>query len=191
MASGCGSMQIFVEHWSGKTITLDVEAGDTIGQVKEKIQAKDGVPQDQQRLLHLGVQLEDLRTLADYNIKEETTLHLKMRLCAGGGGNDGRQVRPRLVAPPWYQQAIQAPPAQPVPPLTLRSQQRVVLMRSYSWSELHQTWEWACGECSAEWMCLPCTHNPHNILEVALHLGGQYRTDAQPWSCSSCEVVWH
>ena len=72
-------MQIFVEHWSGKTVTLDVEAGDTIGQVKEKIQAKDGVPQDQQRLLHLGVQLEDLRTLADYNIKEETTLHLKMR----------------------------------------------------------------------------------------------------------------
>jgi len=84
-----GKMHIFLKTLNGKSITLEVESSDTVESVKAKVQFREGIPQELQRLIYSGKQMEDGRTLAHYDVHKDKTVHLALRLRGGAGGGGG------------------------------------------------------------------------------------------------------
>ena len=140
--------------------------------------------------------------LAECNIKDQSTLHLALRLSGGGGGGDGawsRNMRPRLDGNAGNQQPRHPPAgfppplarAVPVPNGEIISQQRIEFLFALSWSVCNGRWSWTCDTCEAHWKCFPVLPgHPQGIVEVSLHQSGQVGQGYRNFICDICMVAW-
>lgn len=85
---GGGTFQVFIKSLNGKTRTVDVQQTTTVAELKVQIQEKEGIAPNEQRLIYAGKNLDDTRTMADYNLSADSTLHLVLRVRGGGGGSE-------------------------------------------------------------------------------------------------------
>jgi len=92
-----GGMQLFVKTLTGKTVSIEVEEGESIEDVKAKIAEKEGIPPEQQRLIFGGQQLQDSKTLDDYDVGDDATLHLVLRLRGGGASTPVNWILDRVT----------------------------------------------------------------------------------------------
>ena len=161
---------------SVKTITLEVEACSTINNVKAKIQAEEGIPLHEQRLISFGQQLEGGHMLAEYNIKDQSTLFLARRLNLFPWPQTVASLtklgsRSSCDGPP---PELPPPPAPPFPGVEIISHVQIKLMQSYSWHTNSLDWSYRCAMCQARWECYPVLQgHPRGIKEVVIHKGGQ------------------
>ena len=77
------SKQIFVQNLAGKAITINVNDSDRVEDIKRKIQAKEFIPADKQRLVYSGKEMIDGQTLGDYNVVKDSTVHMAIRMKGG------------------------------------------------------------------------------------------------------------